>query len=49
MHSRQNGLSAMFAGDLTPEEAAENIQAAYEEQAASYHKETKMEQGFHRV
>jgi ABC-type glycerol-3-phosphate transport system substrate-binding protein len=33
---KANGLSAMFAGDLTPEEAAENIQAAYEEQAASY-------------
>ena len=33
---KANGLSAMFAGDLTPEQAAENIQAAYEEQAASY-------------
>ncbi len=31
-----NGLSAMFAGDMTPEEAAESIQEAFEEQAASY-------------
>lgn len=31
-----NGLSAMFAGDMTPTEAAESIQAALEEQSASY-------------
>lgn len=31
-----NGLSAMFAGDMTPAEAAESIQAALEEQSASY-------------
>lgn len=31
-----NGLSAMFAGDMTPQETAESIQAAFEEQAASY-------------
>ncbi len=31
-----NGLSAMFAGDMTPEEAADSIQAALEEQSASY-------------